>query len=1376
MAVDQSSGNVYIADLNNQRIDEFDADGGFLRAFGFGVRTSAATLETCTAATDCAAALPSAFLVDAGALRSPAGVAVSAGHVWVSEAGQRLAEFDAVGEVEALRVIGGDVVASGPDDSTVNEVQRVTVKAEGGTFKLRLGTNPFTGKEVESGETAAETAALPYNASAAEVESALDVLSTIGGLGGSVTVTGGPGDVTGSSPYQIAFGGNLAGDFIPNLTPKGEGLTGAVHTVAVSVITPGGAPEICVPANGDVCKTGRSGTADGQFQQPRRPLAVDGSGNVWVGDQNRVQVFAPDGTHLANVALPGHGETKALAVNPAGTKIYAISAGAVFSTSVRVYDTATGAELGSPIDDRPGQFKTLALDSAENLFVADRQAIGERAVFREFNSAGEQIRQFGAGQVFGSEGPSGIAVGESAGKLYSESSTGVPEGFAAQLFSLPGPGPLPANEEALDVLPTTTTLKALLDPEGKETTYSFEYGVDETYGQSTPVETLTAGFYDETIEASLSGLTPSTTYHFRLVAEDSEGRTGEGPDRTFTTLPAVQIEHESATGISATAATFQADLNPLGAAAEWWVEYGPAEGYGSLTARGALAAGFGPSQVSVHVGELTPGTIYHYRFVAEDEREGVVYTVHGEDRTLTTQPGASPVGLLDGRAWEMVTPPAKSGPIRPLEQEGLIEAAAGGGAFAYRTTALGEEAQGAQPTDQVLAQRDPSVGWRSRDLALPQDGVAGLRLGDTDPYRQFSPDLMRSVVEQAPEDETLLSPEASEKTPYLRQQALCEAGAFSCYTPLITGKEGHANVPPGTEFGDRHVAEVAFEGATPDLDHVALRAHVALTADPAPEGGLYEWSAATRSLQLVSILPGGSAASHADLGTQSHVYVRNAISSDGSRIVFFASEGAGGEERHHLYLRDVARGETVQLDAVQGGVGSGRANAVFQTASADGSRVFFTSEQKLTPGSGATETKPDLYACDLGLDQASGTLKCSLTDLTPRAGGEAAAIRGMLPGAGADGSLVYFVANGALAPGAVSGTCAPGNGSAGELCNLYALRFANGEWQAPRLVAVLSTEDQSDWAKASLGEPRFLTARVSSSGRWLAFMSNRPLTGYENRDAVSGERDEEVFLYDAETDRLRCASCNPSGARPHGAQIVGEEPEDIVDAQLIWPHRWLAANVPGWTNASGGNFQYQPRYLSDSGRLFFNSADALVPSESDPRYETANGGCLALVSSGQSTRVSTFMDASESGDDVFFLTSARLTPQDSDTAADVYDAHVCSSGSPCLPPPAPSARCADSATCQGPAAAPPVAESPPTATFNGRGNIHPHNGCGAVARRAKAHSQRARELWREARALNGRSPRRARGLRAQAATLAEQARRDYQRAKRCRHTNGKVGR
>ena len=199
-------------------------------------------------------------------------------------------------------------------------------------------------------------------------------------------------------------------------------------------------------------------------------------------------------------------------------------------------------------------------------------------------------------------------------------------------------------------------------------------------------------------------------------------------------------------------------------------------------------------------------------------------------------------------------------------------------------------------------------------------------------------------------------------------------------------------------------------------------------------------------------------------------------------------------------------------------------------------------------------------------------------------------------------------------------------------------------------------------------------------------MSELSLTGYDNRDANGGRPDEEVYLFDALTDRLICASCNPSGSRPVGVlDTIRGGQSLLVDRNLSWTSdqnnsdHWLAGNIPGWREVAETP-TYQPRYLSDSGRLFFNSPDALVRQDSNGledvyEYEPAgvggcasrgatfsdrSGGCVNLISSGTSGAESVFFDASENGDDVFFTTTSRLTSADYDAGYDVYDAHVCS--------------------------------------------------------------------------------------------------------------------
>ena len=105
---------------------------------------------------------------------------------------------------------------------------------------------------------------------------------------------------------------------------------------------------------------------------------------------------------------------------------------------------------------------------------------------------------------------------------------------------------------------------------------------------------------------------------------------------------------------------------------------------------------------------------------------------------------------------------------------------------------------------------------------------------------------------------------------------------------------------------------------------------------------------------------------------------RGAVSADGSRVVFSESE-------KHLYLRDLAKRETVQLDAVQGGAGGSVPGPVFHIASNDGSRIFFTDAQQLTPDAGGNGT--DLYECQIV--EVAAKLQCLLSDLNVSPSGEA---------------------------------------------------------------------------------------------------------------------------------------------------------------------------------------------------------------------------------------------------------------------------------------------------------------------------------------------------------------------------------------------------
>lgn len=405
--------------------------------------------------------------------------------------------------------------------------------------------------------------------------------------------------------------------------------------------------------------------------------------------------------------------------------------------------------------------------------------------------------------------------------------------------------------------------------------------------------------------------------------------------------------------------------------------------------------------------------------------------------------------------------------------------------------------------------------------------------------------------------------------------------------------------------------------------------------------------------------------------------VSGAISADGQRV-YWTDSGTKASGTGTVYLRINPGAEQSEGSSCE----TGKACTVkvsgtktpqpsrFLGANPDGSKALF----EVTAGA----FNEDLYAFD--------AKKGSSTLVAGEVVGVAATSK--------DLSRIYFVSKEALAPGA----------SAGQP-NLY---LAEGE--ARTFVATLSSVDvaplniPSNTARA----PIYHVARASADGDELAFISTRSLTGYDNADEVSGVPDSEVYLYEAGATAPVCVSCNPSGARPKGRAVKGN------------------GNVPGSLPTAAAlpapqNMLYAPRALSDDGeRLFFESFDALLPRDvngakdvyewesaaskaacaqmGSELYVAASGGCLSLISSGESPQDSEFADASASGNDVFFITNASLLPQDPGLY-DVYDARVGGG----LPTPVAPTEC-QGETCKPPATAP-NDPTPASSNYVGPGDV-----------------------------------------------------------------------
>ncbi len=799
------------------------------------------------------------------------------------------------------------------------------------------------------------------------------------------------------------------------------------------------------------------------------------------------------------------------------------------------------------------------------------------------------------------------------------------------------------------------------------------------------------------------------------------------------------IDSESVSNVTATSATLHAGIDPTGVQTAYYFELCRDASCVDLPTPPGTAIGAGEvtKQVSEAVSGLAANTIYTYRVVATFA--GGASTVLGATQTFTTGTEGASVKLPDGRAWELVSSPEKRGAgLESIPREGgLIQASEDGTALTYIALAPDEanpEGNRVPTFTQLLSKRggDASGGaqWLHSDITLPGEGATGAVTGNgKQEYRAFTPDLGLSLVEPlglGPKAEPRLSPEDTERTIYTRQTESCEAPPSSCYTPLVTA----ANDTAGTKFGGAEGKKrgVEFVNASPDLSHVLLNSLVPLTEEPVNAGhtNVYEWWAG--ALHLVNILPEGVSEEEGSVPEVGHNHVlRHAISDDGSRVIFTFGK--------HLFVRDMIARVTTQVDGPTL-LGPER-QANYQTASSDGTKIFFTDEAKLTEKSSGASGVSDLYEFDLN----THTLTDISVDPSFKATGEFADVKGLVPGASEDGSTVYFVANGVLttAPNASGESARPGHchtiatereeeTPSNATCNLY-VKHGSAEGEQPTFIGRLSSDDLPDWENTN-GNLEYVTSKVSPNGRYLAFMSSRRLTGYDNRDtspAAHEAADEEVFLYDGAERQIACASCNPDGSRPSGVFDGGEASTAegiglLIDRKLAWEGRWLAGDLPGWTGTEGQTAIYQSRYLNDNGRLFFNSPEPLAHADTNKatdvyEYEPSGiggcegeGGCIGLISSGSSAHESAFLDASATGDDVFFLTAATLVSTDRDRDFDVYDARVCGSAGCIVPPETTATSCNSIEECRPSTPSIPPFPAPPGVTTPSSGNVPGQSG------------------------------------------------------------------
>ncbi|MET0307056.1 MAG: hypothetical protein ABW196_12640 [Solirubrobacterales bacterium] len=1181
---------------------------------------------------------------------------------------------------------------------------------------------------------------------------------------------------------------------VQRFDPSGEFILmfgGKVNKTKVEEGAPAAQQNVCTAASGNACQVGTASAAPGHFasgtEVPRIALGTAGvihSAEV-IGEGRRVQKFSHEGELLEGLGpLPPGGFANGLngfTVEGSGSLYLANGAG---TGAVRKYDSS-GALLAT--FHSSFNIQDLALDAADDLYVIDSQeglSGGKRAIYRyeagtTLNGVayGDAQRRYAAAAPYSGAGGDVFAIEENG---------------AVWHIPFPPPGPVipSATGKANPIGNTKATLNAAINPEGKASTYYFEYVDEATYQaegfanpKSTaesplvppakpapavdPIYALAAasaqiGCPEPTQQVFEEGkcLTPETSYHFRAVAKNADGE-DVGDEATFETEPPLQILATWATEAGPDSVVIQAQANPLGIPLSGRFEYvdeatflksGFAEA--SETEELDFGAGNDPVTRSAQLHQLTPDTAYRYRVVVENL---FGFSQAGPERVVRTFPlleavedncanagfRAGPAAALpDCRAYEMVSPVDKeggeiealAGPVSNLPAELNQSAAvvpAEGRGITYSSYRAFGDAISVPFTSQYIASRyplgDPQEGWQSHGISPQREGSSLFAddLGLDTQYKAFSEDLRYGWLR-------------NDSEPALDAKALPGYANLYRRDNADESFESACSVKPPSAGPSQYIPEP--QGVSADAEITIFRANDKLSKDAsgakmksgAPIRQLYGCTG--EALRVISVLPptlGGKASGgnsavgtrYATGGDHRELSLHNAVSEDASRVYWSdTGEAETGSGKIYLRQRPFAAGAecagetspcTVAVSEAVGGPGASAA-AHFWTAAPDGSRAIFSFVGGALQG--------NLYEFD------AETATPSLI---------AKGVSG-LAGFSEDAARLYLVSGEALAPGAVAGEA-----------NLYLHEAEGGDFT---LVATLP-------GGASVGAcaivdpiPIERCARSTPDGRQLAFLSDDPLTGYDNADAESGKAAVEVYLFDSEAGggegELLCVSCNPSGGRPAGRSLRSPSGSTY----------WVAARIPGWEHG----FHASRVISTDGRRLFFESFDALLPTDTngaldvyqweragkgsceiaDANHFEASGGCLDLISSGKGAQASEFVDASASGEDVFFKTSDSLALQDPGLI-DIYDARVEGGFPPPEPPPGPC----EGDSCQSPAA-PPRPATPASAVLRGVGNVSaPRKSCPRSARRAERPGRRASRAARRAQdpSAAGRLRRRAKG-------------------------------
>jgi hypothetical protein len=748
------------------------------------------------------------------------------------------------------------------------------------------------------------------------------------------------------------------------------------------------------------------------------------------------------------------------------------------------------------------------------------------------------------------------------------------------------------------------------------------------------------------------------------------------------------VESESVTGVTSTTATLNAQINPKSFQTGYVFQYlteaeydanSPSDRFAGAAEApaggGVLGGGTVTLGAATAVVGLLPDTIYRFRVVATSHcspgDESHICEVAGEAASFHTFPATAP-GLPDGRVYELVSPAFKSG--------GEVFPADSGKASCNEC----------KPGD--LAQRFP--------MQSAPDGESVVYEGQPFSVGEGAPLYNEYLSKRTASgwQTTTLAPKlmGGEEQGYRAFNASLTQGVLYQFAPSLTpdapseysnlyNQQTAAptelsplveNAPPNRSTGAHF--RLAYAGSSADLSRQFFAANDALTgptpvAPEAVDPGETKknlYEASNGELRLVNVLPGNTqTAAGAHFGTPA-INVGNFDNSISDTSHAISEDGS------RAFWSDESGQVYVRVD--------GETTievpdpAKFLSASADGSKVLLQ----------------DGHIYDLETE--------ATTDLTEGHGG----FLGMV-GQSEDLSHIYFVDTAVLTGGEEN---SHGDKATAGKDNLYAWQEGSLAFLGTLLPGDNNLRAGGDWHISLVQR----TAQASPSGRLLAFVSSAPLTGYDNVGACGNKGASapctEVFVYDSASGKLSCPSCNPTGEVPVGS-----------------------SSLPLMPQLAGEDPQLPIRYLTEEGRLYFDSEDSLSPFDTNDgvedvyQYEPSGmgtckreSGCLGLISAGHEPIDSNFLATDASAKNVFFTTRDQLVLKDKDELYDLYDARE--GGGIAAETETARGECQGEA-CQQ-AVSPPNDPTPGSSTFEGAGNVNEQKAAKKHAKRHKKHAKK----------------------------------------------------